>query len=396
MTLFWQIAQDLARGAVPDVIVDSVRLGRITALQKPNGGVRGIIAGDMIRRLVARTMSQQLSKAVERATSPCQHAFTTPSGGECIAHALQAITDLDERATVLSIDGIGAFDLISRGAMLDGLRSVAGGDSALPFVLQFYGNRSSYLWEDDPGETHEIMQSEGGEQGDPLMPMLYALGQHQALRSVQSQLLQDERLLAFHDDIYVVSQPERTVEIRDILREDLWDYSRIQIHAGKTRIWNRGRHIPTNHDTLLRAQVEDPEAQIWFGNLEAPPEDRGIKVLGTPLGTAAFVRSRLQPTVEHHRLLLDRIPATQDLQSAWLLLLFCASSRATYHLRVCHPEFAAPFARQHDIQVWECLATLLGHTPPQSSWEMASLPMHMGGLGLRSAARVACAARQLG
>ena len=29
-------------------------------------------------------------------------------------------------------------------------------------------------------ETHEIMQGEGGEQGDPLMPMLYALGQHQA------------------------------------------------------------------------------------------------------------------------------------------------------------------------------------------------------------------------
>ena len=100
MTLFWQIAQDLSRAAVPDVIVDFVRLGRITALQKPNGGVRGIIAGDMIRRLVARTMSQQLSKAVERATSLFQYALTTPSGGECIAHALQAIT-LDDRATFL-------------------------------------------------------------------------------------------------------------------------------------------------------------------------------------------------------------------------------------------------------------------------------------------------------
>ena len=75
---------------------------------------------------------------------------------------------------------------------------------------------------------------------DPLMPVLHALGQHQALCSVQSQLLQDERLFAFHDDIHVVSQPERTVEIHDILREGLWDYSRIQIHAGKTQIWNRG------------------------------------------------------------------------------------------------------------------------------------------------------------
>ena len=43
-----------------------VRLGRLTALSKPDGGVRGIIAGDVVRRLVARTMSQQLSPAVER------------------------------------------------------------------------------------------------------------------------------------------------------------------------------------------------------------------------------------------------------------------------------------------------------------------------------------------
>ena len=83
----------------------------------------------------------------------------------------QTLTDLDSRATVLSIDGIGAFDLISRGAMLDGLlQSVEGGDAALPFVRQFHGTPSQYLWEDD-GSVHVIHQGEGGEQGDPLMPI---------------------------------------------------------------------------------------------------------------------------------------------------------------------------------------------------------------------------------
>ena len=39
MTRFWRFAQDLA--AVRDDIVELVRLGRMSALQKPNGGVRG-------------------------------------------------------------------------------------------------------------------------------------------------------------------------------------------------------------------------------------------------------------------------------------------------------------------------------------------------------------------
>ena len=49
----WRLVQDLSRAVVPDEVVDVVRLERLTALQKPSGGVRGIVAGDIIRRLVA-------------------------------------------------------------------------------------------------------------------------------------------------------------------------------------------------------------------------------------------------------------------------------------------------------------------------------------------------------
>ena len=35
----------------PPVIVDVIRLGRITTLQKPSGGVRGIVVGDIFRTL---------------------------------------------------------------------------------------------------------------------------------------------------------------------------------------------------------------------------------------------------------------------------------------------------------------------------------------------------------
>ena len=74
---------------------------------------------------------------------------------------------MDPNATIISIDGIGAFDQISRAAMFKGLLNVEGGGQAIPFVRLFYGSPSSYLWEDSSGITHTIPQGEGGEQGDP-------------------------------------------------------------------------------------------------------------------------------------------------------------------------------------------------------------------------------------
>ena len=62
---------------------------------------------------------------MKRATSPFQYALSTRAGCECIAHALQAITEMNPDATILSVDGIGAFDLVSRGAMLQGLCDVS-------------------------------------------------------------------------------------------------------------------------------------------------------------------------------------------------------------------------------------------------------------------------------
>ena len=91
MHLFFRVAELLARGDVPENVASVLRKGRLTALQKPGGGVRGIVAGDVIRRLVARTVAQQLGKAVEQATAPFQYALSTRAGCECVAHALTSI-----------------------------------------------------------------------------------------------------------------------------------------------------------------------------------------------------------------------------------------------------------------------------------------------------------------
>ena len=222
------MCEGFARAQIPDEILQSIRMGRMTALQKPTGGVRGIVIGDFVRCLVARTIAQQLGPAVERATAPSQFALSTKAGCECVAHIVQGLIDLDADATLLSVDGIGAFDLVSRAAMMRGLLEVEGGGSALPFVRQFYGSPSTCWWDDEEGVTHEIRQGEGGEQGDALVPALFSLGLHAALCVVNRRLLPNERLLAFLDDIYALCGPERVSDVHVALQEELWAHSCLQ------------------------------------------------------------------------------------------------------------------------------------------------------------------------
>ncbi len=385
--LFCEMCQELAEADVPREAIAAKCLGRLTALQKSNGGVRGIVAGDIVRRLVSRTIAQQIGPEVEEATSPHQYALSTRAGTECVAHALQALTAQDERMTVLSIDGVGAFDSISRAAMLSALSQLPGASATLPFVKMWYGQPSNYLWEDDEGQAHRIPQGEGGEQGDALMPLLYALGQHGALEAIKSRLLPGERLFAFLDDLYVAAMPERIVEIYGILEQELWRHARIRINGGKTQVWNRGGARPAGVESLGR--------RAWRGEGTGPLERQGVTILGTPLGTPEFVRSSLRKVCEEQRLLLQRIPGIQDTQAAWLELLYCAASRANYVTRVVAPELSEEFARAHDDGIWECFSEILGVHPEDVAqvWRgIAQLPFHSGGLGLRSADRLRAAA----
>ena len=231
-----QLGERFARAEVPQPIVDAVRMGRITALRKHDGGVRGIVAGDLFRRLVSRTIAKQLAKEVEAATAPFQYALSTRAGCECVAHMIQGLCEMNPSATITSIDGISAYDSISRRAMLQGLRDLGEGSRVVPFVLMFYSTPSSYWWEDAVGTVHHIRQGEGGEQGDALMPLLFSLGQHSALQAVQGQLQEEERLTAFLDDVYVVSQPERVGAIYAVLQEELFTRTGIRVHGGKTKV----------------------------------------------------------------------------------------------------------------------------------------------------------------
>ena len=64
------VATLLAQATVPAPIAAAIALGRPVALRKPSGGARGLVVGDLLRRLVARTLAQQFSQQLNAACHP--------------------------------------------------------------------------------------------------------------------------------------------------------------------------------------------------------------------------------------------------------------------------------------------------------------------------------------
>ena len=92
------------------------------------------------------------------------------------------------------------------------------------------------MWRDDEGVEHVITQGEGGEQGDPLMPALYALAQHDGLHEAALQLGPTAMLLAFLDDIYVVEERDRAAEAFHTVA------NKVEEEQVSARTWASSRH----------------------------------------------------------------------------------------------------------------------------------------------------------
>ena len=300
-----RVARHFAQASIPAEIARAIGLGQMVALTKPNGRVRGIVVGDVLRRLVSRCLAQKYAQPIHTACQPHQFALATRSGTEAVVHALTAVTEANPTHTILSVDGVGAYDNISRNSMLQGLRDVPEANRCLPFVEMFYGAPSQYIWHSATGEAHIISQAEGGEQGDPLMPALFSLGQRAALRTMQQHLLPNESLLAFLDDVYVVVPPNRVRPVYDTLAHTLQSQASIQLNQGKTRAWNAAGIEPPN--------IRDLGEDVWVGNPNLPATSQGMTVLGAPIGSAAFVQHQLQQANQQHQHLLDRIPHLEDI-----------------------------------------------------------------------------------
>ena len=150
----------------------------------------------------------------------------------------------------------------------------------------------------------------------------------------------------------------------------------IQLHTGKTRTWNRAGVLPPRMEEL------GPDG--WSGS--------GIKI---PVGDDEFVRRLSEERISKEQ--PCAIAWVPDLQCAWQILLQCAGPRCHHNLRTLPPSQSEWYARHHDEGMMLAMEQLLGGLPGDEVQQaeakvIATMPMLLGGLGLRSTDRMVHAA----
>ena len=134
----------LAAADLPASALAALRLPRLTALQKPDGGVRGIATGDAFRRhafrrLASRVLARHYAATFDRLTRPFQYALQARAGTDALAGLLRASLETDPGTVVVNIDGRAAYDTVSRATVLSQVSALIG-----PFLAAV---RPSFLWQ---------------------------------------------------------------------------------------------------------------------------------------------------------------------------------------------------------------------------------------------------------
>ena len=160
--------------------------------------------------------------------------------------------------------------------MMEGLHSLEEGRAVLPFVRQFYGVPSSYLWEDDGGVTHIVTQGEGGEEGDALMPLLFYWVNMELCSLWLLQCCRANVCLPFLMTFMWCARPRECLSCTAVC-DQLCGTSPASANAGKTQLWNRaGEEPPGCQHLTVEARLVDPTAVVWKGGEDVPQGSRGI------------------------------------------------------------------------------------------------------------------------
>ena len=296
--------------------------------------------------------------------APQQLGFGVKGGAEAAVHALRLyLCDPNPGKAVLKLDFKIAFNSIRRDKMLDAVREHV--PELHPFIHSAYSLPSSLFWSDKT-----IQSAEGVQQGDPLGPLLFCPSIHHMGTQLESELS-----LLYLDEGTLGGSVEN-------LRHDLEVVEREGARMGLQLSREESEIIYDDPDTVSSILQFLPGTQIV--------DPAKATLLGSPVGDVSSISDILTSKTDMLRRMGERLQLLPAHDAILLLKHSFALPNLLYNLRTA-PCFLSPVVQEYDGLLKSSLSGItnihFGEDDP--AWTQATLPVKMGGLGVRSAVQLA-------
>ena len=163
------LAKHLAINIVDPSSLEALTACRLIPLNK-NPGIRPIGVGEVLRRIIGKTLSWLLKDDIQEATSPLQTATGLKGGAEAAIHAMRDIFENDNTDGVMLIDVSNALNCLNCHVALHNVQVLCPSMSCIMINTYRKPSRLIILG------SNEILSREGTTQGDNLAMPFYAIG----------------------------------------------------------------------------------------------------------------------------------------------------------------------------------------------------------------------------
>ena len=360
-----ELANLFVSGRAPREAYNGLCAVNLFAVKKKTGGIRPIAVGEVFRRLVAKCASVMTRPTATSSLASLQCGVATQGGCKAIVHSANRLLREKPETWTLSIDFENAFNTVSRTKLFQEVRSRFPQLSAIAEAC--YGQDPPPLFFD--GKVFKSCT--GVQQGDPLGPLFFASTLQPLIDRIKYEVPELEMNSWYLDDGFLAGDVQSIHKALRIIEEEA---PQIDLHLRKEK--------------CRITRPDDAEATNSNIDSDIPTaSSRNLTLLGAPVGTNQFQKDHLLTKADSIRKLMDKLLLLQDPQLQLTMLRACYGLPKFYFsIRTTSPENSLAACIEFDYHQRNALSSLLGSPIDDSTWAQASLPISLGGLGLRSAA----------